>query len=490
MGGRQGSRARIHFGTDGWRGVIAEDFTFANVRRVARAIGRLLRDAPATSPVLVGYDTRFLSREFAATAAREIAAEGLPVELASTFSPTPALGYAVASRSARGGLMITASHNPASYSGIKLKTAQGGPASPAETAKVEELLPDLLPPPPPTLPLSPFDPKPRYLTRLTEFVDIDRIRAAGLHVIIDPMYGAGQGYLATLLKQHGIAVQEIHGEVNPTFGGYHPEPMAAHLAELRESVRSLAAGGGLRIGIAFDGDADRVGALEETGTFVTSHQIFALLLIHLVTHRSLTGEVVKTFSTTRMIDRLAERYRLPLTETPIGFKYIAERIAQVPVLLGGEESGGIGFPPHLPERDGSLTALFLLECMAWEGKSLGELLRDLDRLVGPHRYGRVDLPLSDPARGEQVVDELRRSPPRTVGAGRRVQEVATLDGVKLLFTDGSWLLFRPSGTEPVLRLYSEAATEDQVAELLRFAQERASGKEGHSFTATKRKRGG
>ena len=184
--------------------------------------------------------------------------------------------------------MITASHNPASYSGIKLKTAQGGPASPADTVKVEELLPDLLPPPPPALPLPPFDPKPRYLTRLTEFVDMDRIRAAGLHVIIDPMYGAGQGYLATLLPQHGIAVQEIHGEVNPTFGNYHPEPMAAHLAELRECVRDLATGGGLRVGIAFDGDADRVGAVDETGTFVTSHQIFALLLIHLVTHRSLT----------------------------------------------------------------------------------------------------------------------------------------------------------------------------------------------------------
>jgi len=294
-------------------------------------------------------------------------------------------------------------------------------------------------------------------------VNVERIARSHLRVIIDPMYGATQGFVAALLREIGLEVEEIHGEVNPWFGGVPPEPLAGHLGELVGGIKTLS--DSRKIGLAFDGDGDRLAAIAEDGSYVTPHQIFALLLRHLVTRRGLAGMVVKTFSTTTMIDRLAATYGLPLTVTPIGFKHIAEVIRGEPVLIGGEESGGIGVAGHIPERDGILSALLLLEALATEEKPLGALLKELEAEVGPHCYRRLDLKLAGAGDGLELGKRIRAEPPARI-EGLHVKEVQTVDGVKLVAEDGSWLLIRPSGTEPVLRLYAEAPTVDQVSQLL------------------------
>lgn len=469
--------SEIRFGTDGWRGVIAEEFTFANVRRVARAIGRRLRaEAGEGAAVLVGYDTRFLSREFAQAAAESLAAEGAAVALAGRFAPTPALSYAVVARRARCGVVITASHNPARYNGLKIKAAFGGSAPLAFTRAVEEELgrvgaergdPHAAMPTPPCAIVA-FDPVEPWLDRLEQLVDLDRIGRSGIRVALDAMYGAGQGLLAGRLRRAGCRVDELHAEVNPGFGGLHPEPIPAQLGALVEHVRSRS-GAGRRVGFAFDGDSDRIAPVDETGGVVTPHQVLALLVRHLVRHRNARGPIVKSVNIGRMVDLEAAALALPVVVTPIGFKFIAEAMRERDALVGGEESGGFAVRGHTPERDPGLVCLLLLELMATTGRSLGALVRQMEAEYGPHRYGRVDLRLETLAARDRVVQGVTAAPPDRL-LERPVREVDARDGVKLIRDDGSWVMLRASGTEPLLRIYAEAATEEEVGRLLAWGE--------------------
>ncbi len=474
---------QIRFGTDGWRGVIARDFTFEGVRLVAGAVAATLRASHPEGQrflVAVGHDTRFLSRRFAQTAADAMAALGVDVCLTTSHVTTPMLACAIPVLKARGGLMVTASHNPPSYNGLKVRIADGGCATTTLTDQIEvevrRLSGDLgvrLEGASPSTDqttvgaINLFDPLPQYQERLRTLVDMEHIGRSGIHVVIDPMYGTTQGMVAGLLRQIGLKVEEIHAEINPWFGGVSPEPLGASLRELSERVRGL--NESRKIGLAFDGDGDRLGVIDETGSYVTPHQIFALLLQHLVTRRGLSGTVIKSFSTTTMIDRLAANHGLRLAVTPIGFKHIAEVMRGEPFLIGGEESGGIGIAGHIPERDGIVSALLLLECMATEKKPLGVLLGELEAKVGPHCYRRLDLQLARSEDGAELGRRVASDPPAHIDEWR-VKEVQTLDGVKLIGADGGWLLIRASGTEPVLRLYAEAPTQSQVSRLLDWAK--------------------
>lgn len=476
--------ASIRFGTDGWRAVIAEDFTFENVRRVAQAYADHLKLRPGgAGEVVVGYDTRFLSGRFAHEAARVLAANGLRVLLTSSHAPTPAVSWAIRDHGATGGLMITASHNPAEYNGIKIKAEYAGSALPDATRSVEAQLdanaaagrqPHLIDY---NAAVSGggirlFDPRPSYLRQVRSLVDLDRIgahaRTRGLKVVVDAMYGAGQGYLAELLAATGAEVREIRGEVNPGFGGINPEPIARNLGPLAEAVRAS----GADLGLALDGDADRSGAVDARGDLVDSQRVFALLLRHLVRRRGWTGSVVKTFAVTDMVDKLAARHGLRLHKKPVGFKYVCELALQEDVLIGGEESGGLGIKNHIPERDGILIDLLLVEVVATEGKPLHAVVEDLLAEVGPHHYRRNDLHLT-PARKGALLDRLRHDPPAAF-AGIPVTAVDTLDGFKFRLGERGWILFRASGTEPVVRVYVEMdapeAVEAVLAEGRRLAQ--------------------
>ncbi len=457
---------KIKFGTDGWRGVIGDDFTFANVRRVAAAIAQYVRaEGKPERGLVVGFDTRFLSAEFARSVAEIVAAAGVPVVLGDRPTPTPAISYAVVARQTAGAIVVTASHNPYQWNGIKFKAPYGGSAAPAITQRIEARLhkldrarrrmgkakdaaittTDLISP---------------YLDRLKSLVHLDRMRASGRRFAIDPMYGTARGCIARLLDEAQIPYREIHSEHNPLFPGLNPEPIEPHVGELRQAVLA----GGYDAGLATDGDADRVGAIDRDGTFIDSHKIFSILLKHLAEDLKLRGEVVKTFSTTQMVDKLARRYGLPLHVTPIGFKHICELMLTRDVLIGGEESGGIGIKGHLPERDGILNSLLLAEVMADRGRTLGELVRELSEEVGPHYYDRVDLEI-DRATAQRIVRQLARNKVKSV-AGLKVSSVDDLDGTKMLLGDTAWLLVRASGTENVLRLYAEAPSPGQVKALL------------------------
>lgn len=457
---------KIRFGTDGWRGVIGDDFTFANVRRVAAAIGQYVREEsePARG-LVIGYDTRFLSAECAQTTAEVVAAIGIPVVLADRSTPTPALSYAVVARRTAGAIVITASHNPYRWNGVKFKAPYGGSAAPAIIRRIEIQLhklgraggrarkakaaaietADLVSP---------------YLERLKALVHLERIRVSGRRLVIDPMYGAARGCIARLFEEAKIPYREIHLDNNPIFPGLNPEPIEPHVAELRQAVLE----GSYDAGLATDGDADRVGAIDRDGSFIDSHKIFSILLKHLAEDLRLRGEVVKTFSTTRMIDKQAAKYGLPLHTTPIGFKYICELMLTRNILIGGEESGGIAVQGHLPERDGILNSLLLAEVMADKGQSLGELVRELNEEFGPHFYDRVDLE-TDRAAIERVMRQVSQGKVKQV-AGLKISSRDGLDGIKMLFGDSAWLLVRASGTENLLRLYAEAPSREQVKALL------------------------
>ena len=457
---------KIKFGTDGWRGVIADDFTFTNVRRVAAAIAQYVREEsePARG-LVVGYDMRFLSAEFARAAAEVISAAGIPVYLANAGTPTPAVSYAVVARKTAGAVMITASHNPFRWNGVKFKAPYGGSAEPAIIHRIEVHLHRL-----DRARTGARKPKPAqiecldlttpYLNRLKELVHLDHIRASGQKFVIDPMFGAGRGCIARLFREAGISYREIHSEHNPLFPGMNPEPIEPHVDGLRRAVLE----GGFDAGFATDGDADRIGAIDRSGDFIDSHKIFSILLKHLVEGLGLGGEVVKTFSTTQMIDKLAKKHGLPLHVTPIGFKYICELMLARDILIGGEESGGIGIKGHLPERDGILNSLLLAEVMAEKQKTLGELVEDLSREFGPHFYGRVDLEV-ELARAQQLVKQVAAGRFKKI-AGLKVTAVEDLDGAKMRFGDSAWLLVRASGTENLLRLYCEAPSREQVQAVL------------------------
>jgi phosphomannomutase len=456
----------IQFGTDGWRARIGEDFNFENVRRVATAVADYVREEgePARG-LLVGYDMRFLSPEAAEVAAEAVAARGVPVTLADRATPTPAVSFSVLARKSAGALMLTASHNPYRWNGIKFKAPYGGSASPSIIKRVEFYLErlDSAHPPEKQIRRAPHevgDLVTPYLDRLKSTIDLDAIRRSGLRFVIDPMFGAGRGLIARLFDEARVPYREIHGEHNPLFPGMNPEPIEPHVAGLQGAVSE----GGYDAGFATDGDADRIGAVDRDGSFIDSHKIFSILLLHLAEDLKLSGEVVKTFSTTRMVDDLARKFGLPLTVTPIGFKYICELMLTRDVLIGGEESGGIAIKGNPPERDGILNSLLLAEVMAGRGRSLGELVAELEREFGPHAYSRIDLEVSRPAI-VRLLERLRHHKFRQL-AGLEITSTESLDGYKMIFGPTAWLLVRPSGTENLMRFYAEAPSREQVDQLL------------------------
>ncbi|HIE37586.1 MAG TPA: phosphoglucomutase/phosphomannomutase family protein [Anaerolineae bacterium] len=469
----------IQFGTDGWRAVISDTFTFANLRLVVQAIADFVREeSEVDSPqVVVGFDTRFLSDRYAAEVARVMAGNGIVAHLTRADAPTPAVSYTVVQKQATAGVMITASHNPPRYNGLKLKAAFGGSALPEQARRVEahlarnqeiargpnvmdyqRALDEGL--------IRRFDPAWSYYEHLTHLVDLDVISAGELRVITDAMYGSARKCIADMLARTRCRVREIRGEMNPGFGGIHPEPIARYLSALSAAVQADQAD----LGLATDGDGDRIGAIDARGNFVDPHHIFALVLQYLVERRGWQGTVVRSVSTTRMVDRLAARYGLPLAETPVGFNHIADRMLNDDVLIGGEESGGFSIKGHIPEGDGVLMGLLLMEVVAAAHAPLHELVAQLQADVGPAHYARRDLRLRHPISKPEMVDRLTQEAPPTL-ASQAVTEVQTTDGVKYLLADDSWLLIRPSGTEPVLRVYAEAREPEMVKALLAFGEE-------------------
>lgn len=457
---------RIKFGTDGWRGVIAEDFTEENVRKAVHAIARyVVRAEKPGSGVLVGYDTRFASERFARVAAETVAAAGIPVWLAREACPTPALSLLVRQQGAAAGIQITASHNPYRWNGVKLKASYGSSASAAIVAQVETELAQVLRDGVPLLPPRPdlvqsLDVCTAYLETISGIVDWDKLRSSKFSFLIDPMHGAGRGLLLELFRRNGIDAAEIRGERDPLFGGVNPEPIEPHIEALRTAMRQ----GNYHAGFAFDGDADRIGAMDPDGTFITPHQIFSILLWHLAGTRKLMGDVVKSFSTTKMIDKIAASFGRTIWETPIGFKYVCDRMLESDVLIGGEESGGIATKLHVPERDATVSALLLAEVMAWHGKGLGELVLTLHREFGEHHYGRVDLTLRD-GQKEKAIELFTDSNSSSLLDWRIVRR-EDLDGVKVYLGDIGWAMVRASGTEPVLRVYAETTRAETTRRVL------------------------
>ncbi|PYU68246.1 MAG: phosphoglucosamine mutase [Acidobacteria bacterium] len=456
----------IRFGTDGWRGVIAEDFTFANARIVARAIARyVVRCEDARKGVIIGYDHRFVSDGIAATVAEVISASGTPVFLADKPCPTPAVSLLVRQRRAAGGLMITASHNPYQWNGIKYKASYGSSALPSIVTQIEKDLDvvqkESVPPLPPRKNLiQPLEPRAPYLDTLEKLVDWQRLRGAKLRFVSDVMHGSATGLLAELFRRNGITCDEIRGAHDPRFGGVHPEPIEPHIEALRQALL----GGKFDAGLCADGDGDRIGAIDRDGTFVNPHQIFALLVWHLAGTRNLPGDIAKTFSVTKLIDKLAAKFGRKLHETPIGFKYICELMLEQNILIGGEESGGIGTNLYIPERDATVSALFLAELVAWHGKSLGELLAVLHAEFGEYHYGRVDLALK-PGQKEKAIAHFSNDKLSRI-LDLPVVRREDMDGIKLYLGETGWLMVRASGTESLLRVYSETGKRETTRRVL------------------------
>jgi phosphomannomutase len=462
----------IKFGTDGWRGIIADDFTFDNVRRVAGAIASyVLKYEDAKHGVIVGYDTRFASQRAAQVAAEVIAGAGIPVKLANDYTPTPAVSYAVKDKGAAGGVMVTSSHNPWNWNGVKFKGKFGGSATPGIMKRIEEELNTGAMPQATKAAIEEADLKTLYLAAICRFADMDLIGKTKFKFAIDSMYGSGREVLAGIFRDRGVPFVAIRQEVNPLFPGINPEPIVPNVGLLQETVVKEKCDAGL----ATDGDADRIGAVAEDGSFVDSHKIFCVLLRWLLVRKKWPGDVVRAFNTTRMLDRIAAKYDRKLYETQIGFKYIADLMMEHDILIGGEESGGIGYSRFLPERDGILNCLLLANVMAEEGKPLGQLVADLQREFGPHYYGRRDLHIPEEIK-QGAIQRARAESTRSLGR-YRVLKKENLDGIKFFLnapTNGNgaeaWILFRASGTEPLLRLYSEAASPELVDEILAAAE--------------------
>lgn len=479
---------QIKFGTDGWRGLIADDFTFANVRRVAAAIaGYVVKHEDPTRGVVIGYDTRFLSDRAARAIAEVVAGAGIPVRLSNDYVPTPAVSYNVKKLGAAGGVMVTSSHNPWNWNGVKFKAKFGGSATPAIMKSIEDELGGAEMPTDSTPDLAhktrkdgaatrrsgtpavieEVDLKPAYVAAVSEFADLDLIRRANFKFAIDSMYGSGRGVLPKIFDAHGIRYVAIRQEVNPLFPGINPEPILPHVALLQQTVVREQC----HAGLVTDGDADRIGAVAEDGSFVDSHKCMCVLLYWLLQYKKWPGDVVRAFNTTGMMDRIAAKYGRKLHETSIGFKYIADLMMEHDILIGGEESGGIGYGRFLPERDGILNALLLANVMAEEEKPLGQLVADLQREFGPHYYGRRDLHISDEMKNAAI---RRAADPKTTKlGGYSILRKENRDGVKF-YIDApkpgngadAWVLFRASGTERMLRCYVEAATSELVEEIL------------------------
>ena len=471
--------SEIKFGTDGWRGLIADDFTFDNVRRVAAAIaGYVVKHEAAALGVgvVVGYDTRFASQSAARIVAEVLASAGIPVLLANDYVPTPTVSYNVKKLGAAGGVMVTSSHNPWNWNGVKFKAKFGGSATPPIMKSIEDEMDRAATPASGVAKIEEVDLKPAYVEAISRFADLDLIRQANFKFAIDSMYGSGRGVLTKIFDAHGIRYVAIRQEVNPLFPDINPEPILPHVALLQETVMKEKC----HAGLVTDGDADRIGAVAEDGSFVDSHKCMAVLLNWLLVYKKWPGDVVRAFNTSGMIDRIAAKHGRKLYETSIGFKYIADLMMEHEILIGGEESGGIGYGRFLPERDGILNSLLLANVMAEEKKPLGELVADLQREFGAHYYGRRDLHISD----ELKTGAIRRAAdPQTTKLGAySILRKENRDGVKFYLDapkpgNGAdpWVLFRPSGTENMLRCYAEAATPELVEEILesgeRFARQ-------------------
>jgi alpha-D-glucose phosphate-specific phosphoglucomutase len=458
---------KINFGTDGWRGVIAEDFTFANARIVAHAIARyVVRSEDPRKGVLIGYDHRYAAEQVAATLAEVISSTGTPVWIADKPCPTPTISLLVRQRQAAGGIVVTASHNPYSWNGIKYKASYGSSALPSIVAQIEKELAEVVGSGSPALPprkelIQKLDPRAPYLDTIEKLIDWGRLCDSKFRFVVDPMHGSAAGLLAKLFRRNGVACEEIRGTRDPRFGGVHPEPIEPHIDALGQAVRE----GKFDAGFAADGDGDRIGAIDRDGSFVNPHQIFALLVWHLVGTRKLPGDIAKTFSVTKLIDALAKKFDRKLHEVPIGFKYICELMLEQNILIGGEESGGIGTSMYLPERDATVSALLLAEVMAWHGKSLGELLAALHREFGEHHYGRIDIDVKKDQKEEAIAyfsnEKLQQF------HGWTVKRRENMDGIKVYLGDVGWVMVRASGTENLLRIYSETAQKETTQKVLR-----------------------
>jgi phosphomannomutase len=467
----------VKFGTDGWRGIIADDFTYENVRVAARAIALyVLEREDAAKGVCIGWDTRFASQAFAGVVAETLTRAGIPVALASAVTPTPALSYAVRERGAAGGVMITSSHNPAQWNGVKYKASYGGSGKPSIIAAIEGYLDKPLPDAAAAGKLEEVDFSPPYIAAIARFVDLPAIKASGYRFLIDCMYGAGRGVISGIFERAGIPCVEMRAEINPAFPGINPEPILPHIAETQRRVVADKCDAGL----VTDGDADRIGAVDEHGDVVDAHKIFAILLQWLLERKGWPGDVTRAFNTTKMLDRIAAKHGRRLHEHGIGFKYVCDLMLTENILIGGEESGGVGISRHLPERDGLLNSLLLAQVMADEKKTLGELVAALQEEYGEHQYGRVDMHIDD----ELKQSAIARAGKMAAGdsfAGMKVLRVETLDGIKFFLENPvctgkpnaaeTWLLLRASGTEPLLRVYCESCSTESVESVLKVAQE-------------------
>jgi len=467
----------IKFGTDGWRGVIADDFTFANVRTAADAIAAYIHaEEDPTKGICIGYDTRFGSRAFARACAEVVAATGIPVLLADRITPTPALSYGVKARGAAGGIMITSSHNPAQWNGVKYKAWYGGSGKPSIIAAIETHLGKPAPRATSPAPIAEVNFIPEYLKAVESFVDLELIAKSNMKFCIDSMYGAGGTIVSEILTGLGVDNVQIRGEVNPLFPGINPEPIEPHIRALGEATVLHKCDAGL----CTDGDADRIGATDEHGNFVDPHKIFSVLLSWVLRRKGWPGAVTRAFNTTKMLDRIAAKHGRELIEHGIGFKFVCDYMLEREIVMGGEESGGIGFQRHLPERDGILNALLLANVMADEKKTLGQLVADLQAEYGEHHYGRIDLHIPDAIKNAAIA-KARALPTGDASiAGMPVLRQETLDGVKFYLDNPeaatkpnaaeTWILFRASGTEPLMRIYTESTSPENVQKLLASAR--------------------
>jgi len=452
----------IKFGTDGWRGIIAEDFTFDNVRICAQAVAKYLKkDGLDKRGLVIGYDTRFASEDFAAAAAEVLAGNNIRVHLCLKPAPTPVVSFAVPATKSAGAILITASHNPGSWNGFKYRSQDGASAPDEVTSQIERNIASLIRRGGGVKRLALdkalkkgivdyVDPSPAYFEHLSHFVDLEKLRRQKLNIMIDPMYGAGIGYFKAVLQNGNLKTTEINSERNPSFPQINPEPIAKNLTKLSRLVVEQKAD----VGLATDGDADRIGIVDEKGQFLTQHQVFALLCLYLLEVRGERGPMVRTLTSTMMLSRLGKLFHVAVYETPVGFKYVAPLMMEKDAIIGGEESGGYGFRGHVPERDAILAGLYFLDFMVKTKKTPSQLLDYLYSKVGPHYYDRRDFHISA-AKRQAILHRLSSSPPNTV-AGSKVIKVDTIDGFRLLLGDESWLLIRFSGTEPLVRIYAEA----------------------------------
>ena len=471
----------IKFGTDGWRGVIAADFTFDRVAKVAPVAAQVLSENYGNSVkndrlVIVGYDRRFMADEFAKIAAEAIREAGFDVLLSNTYAPTPAFSWAAFSEDALGAIVITASHNPAYYLGLKVKGAFGGSVAREITKQIEGKLSPAAPESKSSGSIEKFDPWPSYCTELRSKVNIDAIKIAiaqrEINIYADVMHGSAATGLQRLLD---CEIKELNGDRDPLFGGGAPEPLPHNLSDLFLTIKTAAQiGTGLRVGLVFDGDGDRIAAIDGLGNFLSSQILIPILIEHLGKNRGFKGEVVKTVSGSDLIPKVAQYFDCPVCETPIGYKYITERMLNNQVLIGGEESGGIGYGNHIPERDALLSALYVIEAIVASKKDLSKLYSQLQELTNfTSAYNRIDRPLASMKVKERLRDRLENDQPTKI-AGLEVVDCLAVDGYKFRLSDNSWLLIRFSGTEPLLRLYCEAATNDRVTKTLKWAKHWAS----------------